>query len=165
MIDPVLSANVGNFQRGDEATAAIMAAVIRRAKRRWFSSKVDMLQLASTRTDKQAVIGSKEAAVYPKLAGPSWRNELHPDSFLIGKFDSNNVALLTDDLTTPMLVQMGRQDKVVSNEATLNFCRRCGPLAALSVYDANHFTMLGANATRRAAMTEAVGFYQEHLIL
>ena len=57
---------------------------------------------------------------FTKLGGPSWRNELHPDSFLTGKLEENNASLLTDDLTVPMLIQMGEGDRLVSNEAIGN---------------------------------------------
>ena len=165
MIDPVLSANVGNYQRGAAKTQALAQQIVRRSKTRWFSNKVEMLQVAPQDAGKASVLGAKEAEVYAKLAGPSWRNELHPDSFLTGKFEDNNPSLLTDDLTTPMLLQLGERDTTVSNEAIKNFARRCGPLARLTHYDATHFTMLQKNAKRTAAIEEAVQFYREHLIL
>jgi alpha-beta hydrolase superfamily lysophospholipase len=99
------------------------------------------------------------------LGGPSWRNELHPDSFITGKLEENNASLLTDDLSVPMLIQMGKDDRLVSNEAIGNFARRCGPLAKLTHYDAEHFTMLQNNRTRKKAIEEAIDFYEEHLIL
>lgn len=165
MIDPVLSQNVGNYQRGPEQTMAMVQLIMKRFKTRWFSKQVEMLQVAPQDKSLPAVLGSKEAEIYPKIAGPSWRNELHPDSFLTGKFEKNNASLLTTDLTTPMLLQMGEKDTVVSNEAIKNFVRRCGPLAQLSVYDANHFTLLQKNAKRTAAIQEAVTFYRAHLVL
>ena len=165
MLDPVLAANVGNFHRGAEGTAAMTAQIFRRLKTRWFSKKVDMMQVASQNKKLPAGLGGKEAEVYRKLAGPTWRNELHPDSFLNGKIEQNNASLLTDDLTTPMLLQMGEKDAAVSNEAIKNFARRCGPLATLTAYDGGHFTLLQRNAKRTAAIDEAVRFYREHLIL
>lgn len=165
MIDPVLSQNVGNYQRGPEQTMAMVQLIMKRFKTRWFSKQVEMLQVAPQDKNLPAVLGSKEAEIYPKIAGPSWRNELHPDSFLTGKFDKNNASLLTTDLTKPMLLQMGENDTVVSNEAIKNFDRRCGPLSKLSVYDANHFTLLQKNAKRTAAIQEAVTFYRAHLVL
>lgn len=165
MIDPVLSGNVGNYERGMEDTLSMQAAVIERFKSRWFGKQAVMLKVAPDGKKDPAVLGSKEAKIYPKIAGPSWRNELHPDSFLTGKFEDNNPSLLTDDLTTPMLIQLGEKDRVVSNEAIHNFSRRCGPLARLSVYDADHFTLLHHKAKRKKAMGEAVGFFTENLIL
>ena len=121
--------------------------------------------LAAPNNDNDiAVLAAKEAQIYPKL-GSSWRNELHPDSFLTGELNENNASLLTDDLTVPMLIQMGEGDRLVSNEAIGNFARRCGPLAKLSIYDAEHFTMLQNNALQKKAIQEAVDFYKEHLIL
>ena len=165
MIDPVLSSNVANYHRGEEGSAAIERQMATHSKRRWFSEKVDMLKVAPDGTAGAAMLGSKEATVYPKLAGPSWRNELHPDSLLLGKIATNNASLLTDDLTTPMLVQMGVNDKIVSNEAIVNFARRCGPLAQFTTYDADHFTMLRQTSQRKAAIGEAVSFYRDNLIL
>ena len=165
MIDPVLSFNVGNYHRGAEGTAAMTQKVGAHLKRRWFSKDVEMLKVAPDGKPGPAMLGSKEAAIYPKLAGPSWRNELHPDSLLFGKIATNNASLLTDDLTTPMLVQMGQNDKVVSNEAIVNFARRCGPLAQFTPYEADHFTMLRQTKQRKAAMAEATAFYKRHLIL
>ena len=122
--------------------------------------------LAAPNNDNDiAVLAAKEAQIYPKLGGPSWRNELHPDSFLTGELNENNASLLTDDLTVPMLIQMGESDRLVSNEAIGNFARRCGPLATLTTYDAEHFTMLQNNRTRKMAIDEAIDFYKEHLIL
>ena len=165
MIDPVLSFNVGNYHRGTEGTAAMTQKVGAHLKRRWFSKDVEMLKVAPDGKPGPAMLGSKEAAIYPKLAGPSWRNELHPDSLLFGKIAANNASLLTDDLTTPVLVQMGQNDKVVSNEAIVNFVRRCGPLAQFTRYEADHFTMLRQTKQRKAAMAEATAFYKRHLIL
>lgn len=165
MVDPILSQNLGTYHRGAEMTGAMIKQIISHGKRRWFSRKVDMLQVAAGDKNKPAVLGSAEAEVYPKLAGPSWRNELHPDSFIKGKFEENNASLLTDDLTTPMLLQLAEKDTSVSNEAIRNFARRCGPLATLSTYDADHFTMLQNTPEQHMAIDEAVGFYREHLIL
>ena len=64
-----------------------------------------------------------------------------------------------------MLVQMGTKDRLVSNEAIVNFVRRCGPLAQLSTYDAGHFTMLKNNAMQKQAIKEAIAFYDAHLRL
>lgn len=163
-IDPILSGNIGNFERGMEATLSLQKQIIARFKSRWFSKKVDMLKLAPDSKAGPAVLGSKEAQVYPKIAGPSWRNELHPDSFLKGKLEENNASLLTDDLTTPMLIQLGEKDRVVSNEAIHNFARRCGPLAKLTAYDADHFTLLHHKAKRKQAINEAAQFFSGHLV-
>ena len=165
MIDPVLSMNVGNYERGEEATAALQKAVVKRFKERWLGKPADVLKAAPDGQDGIAVLGAKEATIYPKIAGPSWRNELHPDSFLSGQFEQNNPSLLIDDLTKPILLQMAVKDRVVSNEAIKNFVRRCGPLVQFSEYDGNHFTLLQKNAKRSAAIAEAVDFYREHLIL
>lgn len=165
LIDPVLAGNIGNYQRGDEANLALQNLVGTHLKNRWFSKNVSMLKVAPDGSPGPAMLGAKEAAVYSKIAGPSWRNELHPDSLLFGKINDNYPALLTDDLTTPMLIQMGENDKTVSNEAIVNFARRCGPLAKLSRYEADHFTMLRATKQRKAAIGEAVAHYQKHLIL
>jgi alpha-beta hydrolase superfamily lysophospholipase len=165
MIDPVLSAHVGNYQRGGAATQALMKAIVHRFKTRWFRSQAKMLQIAPGKASQPAVIGSAEAKAYIKLAGKTWKNELHPDSFLKGAFESNNASLLTDEMTTPMLLQIGDIDKVVSNEATHNFARRCGPLARLTSYRGDHFTLLQDNSERRAAIAEAIGFYEAKLIL
>lgn len=165
MIDPVLSGNVGNYERGIDATQDIMAAIMRRFKTRWFSKSADMLKVAPDAQEGAAVLGSKEALIYPKVAGPSWRNELHPDSFISGQFEDNNPSLLTDDLKTPMLIQIGDKDRVVSNEATHNFARRCGPLATLTSYEADHFTLLHHKAKRKKAIAEAAGFFKRRLIL
>jgi alpha-beta hydrolase superfamily lysophospholipase len=165
LIDPVLAFNVGAYQRGEQASAALEAQAVKHLKRRWFSRKVDMIKVAPDERPGPAMLGAKEASVYAKIAGPSWRNELHPDSLLFGKIANNNPSLLTDDLTTPMLVQMGTRDKTVSNEAIVNFARRCGPLAQFTTYDADHFTMLQATPQRTGAIGEAVAFYQNHLIL
>ncbi|MGB0313956.1 MAG: alpha/beta hydrolase [Parvibaculales bacterium] len=164
-IDPVLSMNVGTYERGMKKTLKIQKQLLARAKGRMFFKKPEMMLAAPTNDKDAAVLGAKEAQIYPKLGGPSWRNELHPDSFLTGKLEENNASLLTDDLTVPMLIQMGEGDRLVSNEAIGNFARRCGPLAKLSTYDAEHFTMLQNNALRKKAMQEAVEFYKEHLIL
>lgn len=165
MVDPILSHNLGTYHRGAEMTAAMIAHVLHHAKRRWYSKKVDMLQVAAGDRKKPAVLGSAEADIYPQLAGPSWRNELHPESFLNGKMEDNNASLLTDDLTTPMLLQMAVKDTSVSNEAIRNFVRRCGPLARLSTHEADHFTMLQDTPQQHAAIDEAVGFFRDHLIL
>ena len=165
MIDPVLSFNVGNYHRGDENTAAMQRQVLGHMKTRWFSKNVEMVKVAPDNTPGPAMLGAKEAAIYPKVAGPSWRNELHPDSLLFGKLANNNASLLTDDLTTPMLLQMGKNDKIISNEAIANFARRCGPLAQFTTYDADHFTMLRETSQRKAAIGEAMAFYEKHLIL
>lgn len=165
MIDPVLSGNVGTYHRGEADSAALEAQVIGHVKKRWFAKKVDMIKVAPDGKPGPAMLGAKEAAIYPKMAGPSWRNELHPDSLLFGKILTNNPSLLTDDLTTPMLVQMGKNDKVVSNEAIVNFARRCGPLAQFTTYEADHFTMLRQTQQRKAAIGEAIDFYKGHLIL
>lgn len=164
-IDPVLSAHVGNYHRGPAHSQALMQAIIKRAKTRWFRSKVEMLQIAPVVKTKPAVLASPEASDYAELAGPSWKNELHPDSFLKGELEKNNPSLLTDEMSTPMLLQVGEQDKVVSNEAIYNFARRCGPLAQLTRYAGDHFTLLQDNALRRQAMQEAVDFYKAKLIL
>lgn len=164
-IDPVLSGHVGTYQRGEAATAALFQQIGTYAKKRWFSKQIEMLKLAPDGTPGPAMLGSKEAAVYPKLAGPTWRNELHPDSLLFGKLDDNNAALLTDDLKTPMLIQMAANDKIVSNEAIVNFARRCGPLAKLTTYEADHFTMLRKTKQRKAAIDEAIAHYKTHLFL
>ena len=164
MIDPVLTQNVGNYQRGPEKTMAMVEVIMKRFKTRLFSKQFDMLQVAPQDKNLPAVLGSKDAEIYPKIAGPSWRNELHPDSFIFGKIESNNASLLTTELTKPMLLQMGDKDCIVSSEAIKNFARRCGPLAQLSVYDANHFTLLQKNAKRTTAIQEAVTFYQAHLV-
>ena len=165
MVDPVLAMNVGAYWRGAKDTAAFMAQVMQRLKSRWYSKKVTMLKVAPDGKGGPSVLAAAEAAVYPKLGGPTWRNEIHPDSFISGKFDTNHAALLTDDLTTPILLQMGSDDKSVSNEAIVNFARRCGPLAQFSTYQADHFTMLRKTKQRAAAILEAVGFYQKHLFL
>lgn len=164
-VDQVLAANVGNYHRGDEETAAMTKKIDTHWKRRWFSKNIEMLKVAPDGRPGSALLASKEAPIYPKLAGPTWRNELHPDSLLFGKLATNNPSLLTDDLTTPMLVQMGQNDKVVSNEAIGNFVRRCGPLAQFTTYDADHFTMLRQTKQRKAAIVEATTFYKRHLIL
>lgn len=164
-IDPVLSGNVGNYERGQEATAEMVAQIVQRFKSRWFGKKAEMLKLAPDGNKGPAVLGSKEALIYPKIAGPSWRNEIHPDSFIKGGLEDNNPSLLTDDLKTPMLIQLGEKDRVVSNEAAHNFARRCGPLARLTSYEADHFTLLHHKTKRKKAIAEAVNFYQEHLIL
>lgn len=164
-IDPNLSANVGNYQRGDEDNLVLQTQIYAHFKNRWFSKQATMLKLSPDGKSGPAMLGSKEAAVYPKLGGPSWRNELHPDSLFFGKIQQNNASLLTDDLTTPTLVQMGENDKIVSNEAIVNFARRCGPLTKLTRYEADHFTMLRATKQRKAAIEEAINHYKEHLIL
>lgn len=164
-IDPVLAGNVGNYERGAEKTNALQGQLFDWLKRGRFRRNADMLMLAPRNDKDVAVLASKEATVYPKIGGPSWRNEMHPASFFKGKLLDNNAALLTDDLTVPMLIQMGAQDRIVSNEAIGNFVRRCGPLAQLSVYDAGHFTMLQKNATQKKAINEAIAFFREHLIL
>ncbi len=166
-IDPVLSLNIGTFDRGPEKTQILIDKITARMKWRWFFRKAEMLLIAprsrrSYATDV-AVLAAKEAAVYPKLGGPSWRNELHPDSFITGKLMDNNPSLLTDDLTTPMLIQLGEGDRCVSNEAIHNFVRRCGPLARLSRYEAEHFTMLQDTPARTKGINEAIGFFKEHL--
>ena len=165
MIDPVLAFNVGNYHRGEEDTKAFEGKVLAHLKRRWFSKDIDMLKVAPDGKPGPAMLGAKEAAIYPKVAGPSWRNELHPDSLRFGKMATNNASLLTDDLTIPMLVQMGKNDKITSNEAIGNFARRCGPLAQFTAYEADHFTMLRQTKQRKAAITEATAFYKRHLIL
>lgn len=165
LIDPVLSANVGNHQRGGAQSQALMKAIVQRAKTRWFGGKAEMLQIAPVKTSEPAVLGSPEARAYADLAGPTWKNELHPDSFLKGAFERNNPSLLTDALSTPMLLQIGKKDKIVSNEAAHNFARRCGPLVRLTGYEGDHFTLLQDNALRLAAMSEAIDFYKAKLIL
>tara|TARA_B110000971_G_C20023508_1_gene507569 strand:+ start:398 stop:1300 length:903 start_codon:yes stop_codon:yes gene_type:complete len=165
LIDPVLTANVGNYQRGPAHSQALMKAIIKRAKTGWFGAEADMLQIAPVVASKPAVLGSAEAIAYADLAGPTWKNELQPDSFLKGAMQSNNASLLTDDLTTPMLLQIGEDDKVVSNEAAHNFARRCGPMAKLTAYAGDHFTLLQDNELRRAAIHEAIVFYKAKLIL
>ncbi len=166
MLDPVLALNVGNFQRGVEKTLALQAAVMTYFKNRWGSQQADMLLVAPDGSENPAMLAADEAAAYAKIAGPSWRNELHPKSLISGKVERNNASLLTDDVTSPILIQMGEDDKIVSNEASHNFSRRCGPLATLSVYKkAGHFTLLRKNAKRTAAITEAISFYKQHLIL
>lgn len=165
MIDPVLSINVGNYERGNEKTESLRQQVLKWSKRRWFSSKPEMILAARCHDDDEAILPTKEAAAYAKLGGPSWRNEVHPDSFITGKFLDNNASLLTDDLSVPVLLQMGEKDRLVSNEAITNFARRCGPVATLSTYDAAHFTMLQNNALQKRAIKEAIGFYDEHLTL
>ena len=165
MIDPVLSLNIGNYERGIKKTQALGQKVLAWAKRRWYARKPEMILAAPRHADDVAVLASEEAAEYPKIGGPSWRNEVHPDSFITGKFLDNNASLLTDDLTAPMLVQMGTKDRLVSNEAIVNFVRRCGPLAQLSTYDAGHFTMLKNNAIQKRAIKEAIAFYDAHLTL
>ena len=165
MIDPVLAINVGNYERGVEKTEAIRSHVLRWLKRRWFSNAPEMIMAARCRNGDVAVLASKEAAAYAKIGGPSWRNEVHPGTFISGKILDNNPSLLTDDLTVPMLLQMGEKDRLLSNEAIVNFARRCGPLATLSTYDAAHFTMLQNNAVQKQAIKEAIGFYHEHLTL
>jgi alpha-beta hydrolase superfamily lysophospholipase len=164
-IDPILAMNIGNYERGRKKTLAVQKQVLARAKSRMFFKKAEMMRAAPTSDKDAAVLAAKEAQIYPKLGGPSWRNELHPDSFITGKLDENNASLLTDDLTAPMLIQMGKDDRLVSNEAIGNFARRCGPLATLTSYDAGHFTMLQNNRTRKKAIDEAIGFYKGHLIL
>ena len=164
-IDPILSMNIGNYERGVKKTLKIQQQLIKRAIERWFFKKPEMMLAAPNNDNDIAVLAAKEAQIYPKLGGPSWRNELHPDSFLTGELNENNASLLTDDLTVPMLIQMGEGDRLVSNEAIGNFARRCGPLAKLTTYDAEHFTMLQNNRTRKMAIDEAIDFYKEHLIL
>lgn len=164
-LDPMLSGHVGNYERGPEKTMQLQQQLLKRMRARLFFKKAEMIKIAPNNDADVAVLAHKEAQIYPKLGGPSWRNELHPDSFITGKLIENNASLLTDDLTVPMLVQMGAHDRCVSNEAIVNFTRRCGPLARLSTYDALHFTMLQDNAQRKSAINEAVGFYKEHLIL
>ena len=165
LIDPVLTANVGNYQRGPAHSQALMKAIIKRAKTGWLRAKAEMLQIAPVVASKPAVLGSAEASTYAELAGPTWKNELHPDSFLKGAMQSNNPSLLTDDLAVPMLLQIGENDKVISNEAAQNFARRCGPLARLTSYAGDHFTLLQDNDLRRAAIHEAIIFYKANLIL
>ena len=164
-IDPILSMNIGNYERGVKKTLQIQQQLIKRSKERMFFKKPEMMLAAPNNDNDIAVLAAKEAQIYPKLGGPSWRNELHPDSFLTGELNENNASLLTDDLTVPMLIQMGESDRLVSNEAIGNFARRCGPLATLTTYDAEHFTMLQNNRTRKMAIDEAIDFYKEHLIL
>ena len=163
-IDPVLSMNIGNYERGVEKTMQIQQQLIKRAKERLFLKKPEMMLVAPNNDNDVAVLAAKEAQVYPKLGGPSWRNELHPDSFLTGELNENNASLLTDDLTVPILIQAGKGDRLVSNEAIGNFARRVGPLATLTLYDAEHFTMLKNNGARKMAIDEAIGFFKEHLI-
>jgi alpha-beta hydrolase superfamily lysophospholipase len=165
MIDPVLSLNIGNYERGIKKTQALGQKVLAWAKRRWYARKPEMILAAPRHADDVAVLASEEAVEYPKIGGPSWRNEVHPDSFITGKLLDNNASLLTDDLTAPMLVQMGKKDRLVSNEAIVNFVRRCGPLTQLSIYDSGHFTMLKNNAIQKQAIKEAIAFYDAHLTL
>ena len=165
MVDLVLSNNLGSYYRGEADTNALIAQVSAHMKSRWFSKTTQMLKVAPDGKQGPAMLGAKEATIYPKMAGPSWRNELHPDSLIFGKMDENCPALLTDDLSTPMLVQMGKNDKIVSNEAIVNFARRCGPIAQLTTYEADHFTMLRQTKQRKAAIDEAIRHYKEYLIL
>lgn len=164
-IDPVLAGNVSNYERGAKKTEALQRQLLDWLKKGRFRRNAEMLKLAPQNDTDVAVLASKEAKIYPKIGGPSWRNEMHPASFFKGKLVDNNAALLTDDLTVPMLIQMGEKDRIVSNEAIGNFVRRCGPLAQLSVYEAGHFTMLQNNATQKKAISEAIAFFHEHLIL
>jgi alpha-beta hydrolase superfamily lysophospholipase len=163
MIDPVLTLNVSEYERGIEKTEALQGQIVQWLKKRWFTNKPEMLLAVRRHDDDVALLATEEAKIYAKLGGPSWRNEVHPDSFIFGKISDNNASLLTDDLSVPVLLQMGKTDRLVSNEAIVNFARRCGPLARLSTYDARHFTLLQNNALQKQAIKEAISFYDEHL--
>ncbi len=162
-IDGHLNAMLGNYKRGAEQTAAFIKIIKKDLKDSFLGGHHNMIAVAPETGKGPAVLGAKEAEIYPKIAGPTWQNSVTARSFLVGQIDKNNATELSDSLTTPMLLQMAVDDETVSNEGITTFARRCGVLATLKRYPGGHFSMLQAPG-RKQAIDDAIEFYQSHLV-
>ncbi len=163
-IDPHLNEMLGNFKRGDAKNLKLQQIIRRYFWLRYFMLKTPVLPVVDDGSGDPPALAAREGTEFSEIAGPSWRNEVVVKSFLKGRLADNNPAALTDKLTTPMLIQMAEDDETVSNEAIINFARRCGPMATLSGYVGGHFAMLGGHQ-RTSAIKEANQFFTRHLIL
>ena len=113
MVDPILAMNVGAYWRGAKDTAAFMSEVTKRFKNRWFTKKVTMLKVAPDgQIRSRPCFGERWKRPFIRklpVARHGAMNSTLTACHQFGKFETNNASLLTDDMTTPMLVQMGRE--------------------------------------------------------
>lgn len=162
MVDSHLAMTVGTYQRGGPQSAALGAIVQGEMKNMLLRRPSKMIAVAPAEGAGPPVLGAEEAAIYPKIVGPSWRNEITARSFITGKLADNNATELSDTFTTPVLLQLAEDDKCVSNEAMVNMARRLGPVAQLKKYQGGHFEFL-KEPGRPLALGDASQFFTEQL--
>jgi cephalosporin-C deacetylase-like acetyl esterase len=74
---------------------------------------------------------------YHALAGPTWRNEVCARAAL--EVALNRPTRMAAQLRTPMLVQVGENDRVAPPEAAWAAARKAGPYAEVHNYPVDHF--------------------------
>ena len=162
-VDAHMSAQLGFYQRGAASNQALMQLIKRDLKASFLGGEHSWVAVAPEGDNEPTVLAAKEAEIYPKLAGETWQNKMTVRSFITGKLERNNAIELSDTLRTPVLVQMGVEDEVVSNEAIVTFARRCGPLVTLTRYPGGHFSMLHA-PLQQQAITEAANYLTKQIL-
>ena len=70
MIDPVLTLNVSEYERGIEKTEALQGQIVQWLKKRWFTNKPEMLLAVRRHDDDVALLATEELLL--RLVLPLW---------------------------------------------------------------------------------------------
>ncbi|MET8423958.1 alpha/beta hydrolase [Nocardia sp. NPDC004860] len=92
------------------------------------------------------VTGAKEA--YTSFAGPTWRNEIGARHAL--EVARNRPTIYAEQVTCPVLVQIGEADRVVPVAAAHRMARKLGDHAVVKEYPVDHFDVYDGVWQRRA---------------
>lgn len=102
--------------------------------------------------------GATEA--YTSMAGPTWRNEVCARTAL--EIGFNRATGFARRLRSPILVQLGTNDRVAPAAAARRTAKKAGPLAQLREYPVDHFDVYEGRWQRRA-LADQLGFLKSAL--
>ncbi|VBA36408.1 hypothetical protein LAUMK13_01132 [Mycobacterium innocens] len=108
-----------------------------------------------------AIISTPGAAeAYTSMAGPTWRNEVCARTAL--EIGFNRATGFARRLRSPILVQLGTNDRVAPAAAARRTARKAGPLGQLREYPVDHFDVYEGR-WQRQALADQLGFLKSAL--
>lgn len=108
-----------------------------------------------------AIISTPGAAeAYTSMAGPTWRNEVCARTAL--EIGFNRATGFARRLRSPILVQLGTNDRVAPAAAARRTARKAGPLGQLREYPVDHFDVYEGH-WQRQALADQLGFLKSAL--
>ncbi|BCI90652.1 alpha/beta hydrolase [Mycobacterium kansasii] len=100
------------------------------------------------------------AEAYTSMAGPTWRNEVCARTAL--EIGFNRATGFARRLRSPILVQLGTNDRVAPAAAARRTARKAGPLGQLREYPVDHFDVYEGH-WQRQALADQLGFLKSAL--
>lgn len=124
----------------------------------------DLIKLVIDEPGDVAVFMSKDSIEFrtvEALHAKTWVNGVLASSLLSGDLATNDPSTMIDDVTTPALVQVARDDELNSTPGSLDYAKRFDAITVRS-YDCDHFGIY-KSPYKDEALRDSAAFLLEHL--